>query len=107
MAEIATLWSARQNRGPGVEPMITADAAKVFTSLLDELFRRDDFQEAFGYHCVDENEVPGTLGADPSGRLLVETGRNNLFPAHDHYESWDEDSLLDAVELYDQLVSRG
>lgn len=106
-AEIGPLWSARQNRGPSVEPISTGTAAKLVASLIGELSARGDLQESFGIDCVDTDELHGTLGANPRERLLLETGRDNLFPAYQHAESWDEDTLLDAVELYGQLVSRG
>lgn len=82
-------------------------AAKLFASLITGLWERGDLQEAFGIECVDSDELYGALGPSPREQLLLETGRDNLFPAHEHSESWDEDTLLDAVELYGQLVSRG
>lgn len=74
--------------------------------MIGELFERGDLQEAFGVDCVD-GDTHGSLGSSPAARLLLETGRDNLFPVHEHAESWDEDTLLDAAELYGQLVSRG
>ena len=107
MAEIGPLWSARQNRGPAAEPLSTVVGASLFASMTGDLWERGDLQEAFGIDCVDSDELYGALGSSPKERLLLETGRDNLFPVHEHAESWDEDTLLDAVELYGQLVSRG
>lgn len=107
MAEIGPLWSARQNRGPAAEPLSTVVGASLFASMIADLWERGDLQEAFGIDCVDSDELYGALGSSPKERLLLETGRDNLFPVHEHAESWDEDTLLDAVELYGQLVSRG
>jgi hypothetical protein len=33
------------------------------------------FQEALGYHCVDAGFVPGSLGHDLGGALLLEPAR--------------------------------
>ena len=106
MSEIGPLWSARQNRGPMVRPLPITDAVAVFVSLVSELERNDVLQETFGKDCVDDPELYGSLGSNPREKLLLETGRDNLFPVKEHANSWDEDSFLDAVELYGSLVHR-
>lgn len=108
MAEIPSLWSARHGRGPAAAALTTEQASSLFSSLVTELFRKDHLQEAFGYYCVDEHdETPGTLGADPAAQLLLETGRENLLPVEDQHSSWDQDTLLDAIEVFGALVSSG
>lgn len=79
----------------------------MFAQLIRDLEREDMLVEAFGYACVDEGRVPGRLGNSPAAELKRVTGRDNLWPIDEHYESWDEDALIDAIELYGHLVATG
>ena len=108
MTDIPRLWSAREGRGPALKPLTTEQAGSLFSSLVSELRESDQLQEAFGYDCVDEYDPrPGTLGSDPSARVLAETGRDNILPVNDQFRTWDQDTLLDAIELFGAIVSTG
>lgn len=108
MSDIPRLWSAREGRGPALHPLSTEQACALFSSLVSELFQKDHLQEAFGLDCVDEYDpTPGTLGSDPAARILLETGRDNILPVEEQCLSWDQDTLLDAVELFGAFVSSG
>jgi hypothetical protein len=72
----------------------------------DSFFARDYFQEAFGYWCVDDGDVPGTLGADPGAHFLRALLREDVWPYGEHGETWSADTLFDMVEALHDLVSR-
>jgi hypothetical protein len=60
------------------------------------------FQEALGYQCVDAGFVPGKLGHDLQGALLLELRKRNLTPIRSKIENYMEDDLFDIIEfLYD------
>lgn len=107
MAELGPLWSARHGRGPALTPLTTADLSDMFVSVVRDLFHKEHLQEAFGKDCPDDREAHGTLGPNPEEQILLQTGHRSLYPVWDHYTGWDQDTLLDAVELYGQLVSSG
>ncbi|HMS12292.1 MAG TPA: hypothetical protein PKD80_04260 [Microthrixaceae bacterium] len=107
MTDIGHLWSARQGRGPALEPITTAQASALFSTLVSELFAKDQMPEAFGHDCIDDDSLQGTLGSDPAARLLIETGRDNFLAVAEQSPLWDQDTFLDAVELFGRLVSTG
>ena len=39
------------------------------------------FQEALGFNCVDQGFIPGTLGHDLEGALLLQLRKRNLHPS--------------------------
>jgi len=81
-------------------------ARRLFASALEQAWQRDDFQEYFGYECVDAGFVPGTLGVAVAERLLLDLGHDNVWPAWEHTESWDDDVFFDMIEyLYDHVSS--
>jgi hypothetical protein len=100
------LWSERQGRGP-VATLDSEGARRIFGALVSEFETQGFFQEFFGYECVDSGFVPGRLGEDVQGALLIETGRSNVWPVREHVDSWDDDTLFDMVEFLYRSVSVG
>ena len=79
-------------------------AKALFQSIYDDFFRRDYFQEAFGYWCVDAGDVPGTLGTDIAARILVAVRKDDLWPISERLEGYEEHDLFDMMEfLYDHV----
>lgn len=70
-----------------------------------EQLEHDDFlQEALGYDCVDQGEVPGTLGRDVGATVLRKTRKMHLWPINENLESYSEEDLFDVIEfLYDHV----
>lgn len=101
------LWSERHGRGPRAEPLELPQARRLFASVVAEFDRRGWFQEAFGYECVDAGFVPGRTGEAVEETILLETGRDNVWPISQYINDWDEDTLLDMVEYFHHNVSAG
>jgi hypothetical protein len=79
----------------------------IYFNVIDDLWSRDYFQEAFGYVCVDAGEVEGSLGHDVEAWFLRILHRENVWPFETYGEGWDEDTLLDVVEVMHDLCSMG
>ncbi len=99
-------WSARNGRR-AVPVLTRAQVLGLFGSLFVETETRGDFQEHFGYWCVDEGEVPGKFGPRVNDRLLLVLGHENVWPADKTVETWSDDTLFDMVEFMFDHVSRG
>lgn len=99
-------FSQRHGRGPKAEPLSNDGLKRLVFSIWDALFARDYFQEAFGYWCVDADEVPGTLGSDPGAFFLSRLEREDIWPYHEHGEAYDADTCFDMIEALHDLVSK-
>lgn len=99
-------WSERQGRGPTKGGLPLETLKKLVLSTLDELSGRYYFQEAFGYDCVDEGDVPGRVGSDVSAWFLRAIGRDEIWPYRVHADQWDADTLFDVLELLHDVVSK-
>ena len=73
----------------------------------DDFQGRGYFQEAFGYHCIDEPEYhAGILGSDIEAGIFFRLRKHNIWPFRQHEGFWEEDDLFDVVELLFDLVSK-
>jgi hypothetical protein len=100
------LWSQRHAATP-MPALTTHEAARHFAAVVTDLEDQDYLQEWFGYECVDSGQTPGLLGTRPADRIALETGRTDLWPVQDHYESWDRAGFFDAIEYLAGRVSQG
>jgi hypothetical protein len=98
-------YSERQGRGPRTEPLPFEDLRALGFSVLDGLWEACFFQQAFGYECVDAGTVYGTIGSDPSAYFLRRLGRKDVWHYRHFGTYYDEDTLLDVVEVLYDLVS--
>lgn len=64
------------------------------------------FQEYLGYHCVDSGFVPGTLGHDLDGALLLELRKRDLAPIRKKIDGYSEDDLFDMIEFLYEHCSK-
>ncbi|MDP5226544.1 MULTISPECIES: hypothetical protein [Arthrobacter] len=68
----------------------------------------DLFQQAFGYDCVDEGFVQGTLGPRASDRISIVLGYDDVWPFNEsRIASWSDDQLFDVIEFLYDHVSKG
>ena len=67
---------------------------------------RDHFVESFGYYCVDNDWIDGTLGPSPERWFLVNLGRDNVWPLREHASAYEPDTLFDVLEALHDLVSK-
>jgi hypothetical protein len=100
-------YSERQGRGKSSR-LTPAQARRLFASLVAQCEERGEWQEAFGYWCVDASDlVPGSLGGAIPERLLLELGRENVWPVGDDALGWDDDTFFDMIEFLYDHVSTG
>jgi hypothetical protein len=71
-------YSTRTGTNPQGSKLDLPSFKRLFRSIYTDLMTRGYFQEAFGYGCVDAGEVPGTLGLDIGGRMLVALRKDGL-----------------------------
>lgn len=97
-------YSVRMGKHPGGAKLDLPSFKKIFLSADRQFGSRDYFQEAFGYMCVDAGNVPGSLGEDISGAILIAVRKDNLWPLHERIGNYTEDDLFDMIEfLYDHV----
>lgn len=99
-------WSERQGRR-AYATMNPVQARRAFSAVVTACEERNELQEAFGYECVDDGEVPGTLGAAVAERLFILFGREHLWPVDQYVGEWDDDTLFDMMEFLHDHVSTG
>jgi len=64
------------------------------------------FQEGLGYYCVDAGFVPGSLGDDLDGAILLELRKRNLTPIRDRIKTYSEEDLFDIIEFLHEHCSK-
>lgn len=95
-------YSIRTGKNPLSERIDLPTLIKLFSTLYPQLDHGGYFQQDLGFFCVDAGFVPGTLGHDIEGVLLLELRKSNLTPIPDKIEKYSEDDLFDIIEfLYD------
>jgi hypothetical protein len=100
-------WSERQGRNP-VPYLSGASIRRLFAAVVADFESRGMLQENFGYECVDAGQVPGRLGWRISDKLLLDLGRDDVWPiTAETTADWDEDTFLDMIEFMFDHVSEG
>lgn len=100
-------WAERQGRRAHAQ-LRPEQARRAFSGLVAAAEKDGRFQEAFGYECVDDGFVPGTLGTAIEERLLIELGQDGLWPVTQNAAAWHDDTFFDMIEfLYDHISSPG
>lgn len=99
-------YSQRTGKNPGTAHLSLADVKRLFKSQFDQLSEEGYFQEDLGYDCVDAGFVPGKLGTDLAGELLLTLRKEHLWPFHSTIDDWSEDDLFDVVEFLFDHVSQ-
>ncbi len=99
-------YSQRTGRNPGGARFDLPNFKRLFISLYRQLSEEGYFQQDLGYSCVDAGFVPGTLGTDLEGELLLAVRKSNLWPIDATIENWSEDDLFDVIEFLFDHVSQ-
>jgi hypothetical protein len=85
---------------------LTEDGLKaLFGAVFRQFEEKQYFDEAFGFHCVDQGWTPGTIGQEPEVYFLRHLRKPNLWPIREKLNSYGEDDLFDVIELLYDLVS--
>jgi hypothetical protein len=98
-------YSVRSGNNPLVKYDLTI-LLRLFRDLYINFLKRDYFQEAFGYYCVDNGDVPGILGIDIEAQLFRRIRKDNLYPIQNKCESYTEEDLFDIIEFLYDFVSK-
>lgn len=99
-------YSIRTGKHPGGAKLDLPALKKIFLSIDSQFSSRGYFQEAFGYHCVDAGEVPGSLGDDAGGAILIAIRKDNFWPLRDRVSDYSEEDLFDMIEFLFDHVSK-
>jgi hypothetical protein len=98
-------YSIRTGKNPLAGKIDLPTLLSMFSTLFVYFEDEGYFQEALGYHCLDAGFVPGKLGHDIEGVLLLELRKTGLTPIHSKIESYREEDLFDMIEfLYDHCA---
>lgn len=97
-------YSVRTGKHPGGAKLDLPSLKRIFLSLDRQFNERGYFQEAFGYECVDDGSVYGSLGEDIAGAILIAIRKDNLWPLRQRMPNYSEDDVFDMIEfLYDHV----
>lgn len=94
----------------GKNPLTKGFGLNQLRTLFHNVFSKFDdegyFQESLGYFCVDADHVPGTLGHNLEGVLLLKLRKDNLAPIHVKIAGYSEDDLFDVIEFLYEHCSK-
>lgn len=95
-------YSVRTGRNPNAGQIDLQTFLRLFRPIYCHFEDEGYFQEYFGYDCVDAGFVPGELGHDMEGALLLELRKSNLWPVRANLDVYSEDDIFDIIEyLFD------
>ena len=98
-------YSVRTGKNAAGVRLDLAALKKLFLSFHHQFGARDYFQEAFGYNCVDQGDVTGSLGEDIDGIILLALRKDNLLLLT-KIDGYSEDDLFDMIEFFYDQVSK-
>jgi hypothetical protein len=99
-------YSIRTGKNPYWQGIDFPFLKRLFRDLYLNFLRREYFQEAFGYNCVDAGNVPGKLGDDIEAQILRSLRKEGLWPIHDKCLDYSEDDLFDIIEFLYDCISK-
>jgi hypothetical protein len=98
-------YSHRKGSNPHPKGLPLSDTIGLFLRVFDQLKQDGYFAEAFGYECVDQGFVSGTV-RDIELQLLLDIHKKDLWPLHIFSEGYSEDDFFDVIEFLFQHVSK-
>lgn len=99
-------YSVRTGKNPDAAKLDLNAFKSLFTTAYSLLRQQDYFVEAFGYWCVDEEDVPGTAGADVPTYVAFHLRRLGLWPVTEQIDAYTENDLFDVIEFLHDHVSK-
>jgi hypothetical protein len=63
------------------------------------------FHEAFGFFCVDADQIPGKI-ADVDFDILMKLRKKQMWPVAQYHSDYSEDDLFDIIEYLYEHVSK-
>ncbi|MDR0478718.1 MAG: hypothetical protein LBH31_02700 [Burkholderiaceae bacterium] len=92
-------YSTRTGKNPNAGKIDLATLRKLFSALYIELEEDGYFQEYFGYWCVDNGDVAGSLGPDIDAVILFKIRKSGLWPIREKIDNYSENDLFDVIEF--------
>jgi len=92
-------YSVRTGRNPQSTALTLPYVLEHFKALHQDLIGRGYFDEAFGYYCVDNGSVPGTLGDHPDSAFFIALRKKDLTPIPERVLHYSEEDFFDVVEF--------
>lgn len=99
-------YSVRTGKNPLSAHFDLETLKELFKTLFIYFEDEGYFQEALGYDCVDAGFVPGTLGHNLAGILLLELRKKDLTPIRSKIDNYSEDDLFDIIEFLYEFCSK-
>ncbi|MEH6756916.1 MAG: hypothetical protein V7676_05340 [Parasphingorhabdus sp.] len=97
-------FSARSSNSAHA-PLIDLPVLKALVlSIYEYLQSNGYFDEAFGFTCVDEGEVEGTVGNSVNSYVLITIMKKDMWPISEKIDGYSEPDLFDMIEfLFDHV----
>jgi len=97
-------YSIRTGKNPAGSKLTLELVLSLFRGIYHDFEERGYFQEAFGYYCVDADQVPGRVGNDIYTYFIFKLRKDNMWPIYDSCLEYSESDLFDVIELlYDHI----
>lgn len=100
-------YSIRTGKNPAGSKLTLNLVLDLFQGIYQDFEERGYFQEYFGYYCVDDGQVSGTVGNNIPAYFLFKLRKNNLWPVNSACLEYTESDLFDVVELLHDHISKG
>ncbi len=105
MSPTRRYYSVRSGKNPQATSIDLPTLLRMFKTLFLHLEGEGYFQRSLGFHCVDSGFIPGEVGLELEGVILLELRKSGLTPIHMMVEEYSEDDLFDIIEfLYDHCA---
>lgn len=98
-------YSQRTGKSPNPDGLPLGDVIELFQRVYRRLEEDGYFSEAFGFWCVDAEQIGGTI-QDVQLEILLKIRKKNLWPIAELAERYSEDDLFDVIEFLYQHVSK-
>lgn len=99
-------YSIRTGNNPLAARIDLPTVRKLFSTMYRHFEEEGYFQEDLGYDCVDSGFIPGTIGHDLAGTLLLELRKTDLTPIGTKIDEYEEEDLLDIIEFLHDHCSK-
>jgi len=104
--KVRQYYSVRTGKNPDAAKLDLNALKTLFHSAYSMLAGKGYFDEAFGYWCVDADDVPGTVGCNVGTYVAFKLRRANLWPINENIGSYAEVNLFDMIEFLHDHVSK-
>jgi hypothetical protein len=99
------IYSLRAGRNPNAKGFDLSQIVQLFVRLFGELTSDGYFHEAFGFFCIDEGSIVGSV-KDIDYDILICVRKSDLWPPGERAQNYTEDDFLDILEYLFQKVSK-